>query len=270
MKKNYSLKAKLFYGACICALLSSGSVVAINYGPNLVVNPGFEVALITDLTPWTYTSSNTALESTIANVVSDQKSMRFTNINSGQFANVSQVITVDENATYRFSFKGRVLDAVGPSGGTYTAPRALNGEIREGDAYTGTQLLIIKIEQGTDVSVSGEFTVPTGVTKIYLRISKSFGICYFDDVSVQKKDVSTALSEVFQNNFNISNNSNSLTIKSEHKLATINIVNTLGQTIYKSTSPENEFQLVGLQKGIYIINATTSDNIKLQYKFIKK
>ena len=269
MKKNYSLKTKLFYGACICALLFSGSVVAQTYGPNLVVNPGFEVAAIADITPWTY-SGNTALESTIANVVSDLKTMRFTNVNSGQFANVSQVITVEENTTYRFSFKGRVLDGVGVSGGTYTAPRALNGEIREGDAYAGTQLLIIKIEQGTDVTVSGEFTVPTGVTKVYLRMSKSFGICYVDDVSVQKKDVSTALSNIFQNNFRVSNNSNSLTIKSEQKLTTINIVNTLGQLIYVSNSPEKEIQLFGLQKGIYIIDATTSDNIKLQYKFIKK
>lgn len=183
MRANFNFHIKF---ACLITVLFI-SVHTINaqitYGPNLVLNPGFEAGLTTN-----WLNSSAALESTYP--VTELKSARLT---SGTgFANVNQVIGVVENTTYRFSFKGRILDVAGANGGASTS-RTLSGTVNSGNSASGTLLLTITITQGTDIVVSGEFTVPVGVTQVFIKIAKPNGFGYVDDVKVEAKkwDITT-------------------------------------------------------------------------------
>lgn len=271
MKENYSLKKLLFKSLIICSLLTATtSLKAVSYGPNLILNPGFEQ----DYTSWAKSASNTVIETILDNVISETKCIRFSNVNSGQFANVNQVVTVVSGETYRFMYTGRVLDAAGPSGGTYTAPRALNGEVRSGNLAAGAILLNLKIEQGTDITVSGEFTVPEGVTQVFVRLIKSFGICYADDVAIQLKDITSGLNKDLKHHAIkvITKNDNSISVLSEDPLKQLRLMNICGQTIYsvKGSDIQTEISLNNITKGIYIIEGITENGVALLSKFINK
>lgn len=268
MKKNYTKKILLKVSLVLVSLVCVGVLNSQTYGPNLVQEPGFENSGAS----WNKSSSNIGWETNLDRVISGSVSVRFTNVNDGQWGNVNQVVNVQPLATYKFGFTGRVLDAAGPSGGTYTAPRALKGEVKSYDGSPGGLLLELVIEQGTDIAVSGEFQVPEGVTQVYIRLIKSFGICYADDVILQMKDdIGTALNSLSSNFKVIPNGDNSITIRSDEALKNIRIINIYGQTILNTTTTNERINLPhNATKGIYIVEATTEKGTKMLDRFINK
>ncbi len=271
MKTNYSVKKMMLKGIAICGfLMASVSSQAVSYGPNLVLNPGFEE----DFTSWNKSAANTAIETNLERVISETKSLRLTSANANQWGNVNQVVTVVAGSTYRFKYTGRVLNAVGASGGIYEAPRTLIGEVRAGDTATGESLLILTIEQGADTTVSGEFTVPEGVTQVYIRIIKSHGICYADDVTLQLKDITSGLNSNAKNNSlqAFSNNDNSVTIQCEEPLKQLRLINIYGQTIFSTNNftSNSSIPIIIAARGIYIVEGITENNTKVLTKFFNK
>lgn len=262
MKKNY-LKGFFLKTTLVC--LSLAGVLTLNaqtYGPNLVLDPGFEDGG----TVWTK-SGQIAIET--SNIITDTKSARFT----GQdYRHVQQIVDVSANSTYKFGFRGRILDAAGPSGGTYTGPKKLVGFVRAGDTNEGEKLIELEIAQGTDITVSGEFSVPEDIHQVFIRIYKNTGICYVDDVLLQLKgDVGVSIDNPSYSFRIIPNGDNSLTIRCNEPLTNIRIINIVGQTILNTSAISNHIALPNNAiRGVYIAEGITKEGVKLLTRFINK
>lgn len=186
MKKN--IFYTIFFNGFWVLLL--GIVIPVEgqtYGPNLVVNPGFEDGVnLAEMTPWAFSANNVALETT--HVVSG-RSIRFSGGATSTWGNASQVVTVEAGATYKFGYTGFVLDAYGPQGGTLTSTRSVSGQVFSGNSAPSgaTPILVLPIASNVAITASGEFTVPVGVTQVFIRLIKGYGIATVDDVILQIK-----------------------------------------------------------------------------------
>jgi len=269
MKKNYTKKILLKVSLVLVLLVCVGVLNSQTYGPNLVQDPGFE--LVKASSPWTFSAYNTALDTTLDRIISGTQTLRLTGVNDGAVGSVGQTINVSSEGTYKFGYTGRALDAVGPSGGVCTPPRAIKGKVFSTDSG-GELLLELVIAQGTDMAVSDEFVVPEGITQVYVQITKSFGICFADDVILQMKDdIGTALNSLSSNFKVIPNGDNSITIRSDEALKNIRIINICGQTILNTTTTNERIMLPrNATQGIYIVEATTVKGTKRLSRFMNK
>jgi hypothetical protein len=270
MKTNYLKKKILFRFFAVCGFLAVAlSTQAVSYGPNLVLNPGFE----DDFTSWGGAAAK-AIET--VHVISGTKTAQLT----GELgSNINQAVNdLVAGATYRFTFTGRILDEAGPSGGVSTE-RNLRAEIADKRIVGGGDhvvLLNLSITEGTDITVSGEFVVPEGNTGVWFRIIKTSGIAYIDDVAIQlKDDVSTSTINKNENNSSliaVSNNDNSVTVCCEEPLKQLRLINIFGQTVYATNNFTSGIRIpVDLSaRGIFIVEGITENDTKVITKFIHK
>lgn len=152
------------------------------YGPNLVLNPGFE----SGQTSWT-NGGNNNIEAT--HIISGIRSMRYSAPTGAGGSN--QNVTVLAGAIYKFGFSGFALDAYGAPGGTNTG-KTVSGIVKNGS----TVLLSLPITSNNITTVSAEVTIPVGVTSINISTYKASGVCTVDDILLQLKQwtISTSAS----------------------------------------------------------------------------
>lgn len=150
-------------------------------GENLVRNGDFEST--TNFEFWDKTdktaNANLAIESDATRVIAGSRSMRMTGASA--WSQNSQTIDVEPGKTYEFGMTGRILDALGVSGGA-SSGHSLNLSIcKVGDTKT-VYANVDPITVGTDTKVESTVTIPDGVTQVQILISKGNGIGFVDDV----------------------------------------------------------------------------------------
>ncbi len=240
-----------------------GEGTGSNEDPNLVMNGDFE-----DNTTWAKSNSDILL-SEGSYPVATSNYCRMPGIPSERI--ISQSITVIPGETYNFEFSGRVQNA--------HAASAINNHSTKGPATlmaeiyaNNTSILELKTQSNTNTTLKKQVTIPAGVKRVTLKLSKNWNVAYIDNVSLDKVVSASLINhkaaslEVFPN---ICKRGESFTLESEQEIASYRVYNLSGALLMSTDRLNSKTANIStdvLMKGTYIISIQNIEGLSTTRK----
>ncbi len=219
-------------------------------------------------------------ENTAGNEVSDAGAFycRMPSLSSSRF--IYQDIIWNAGGNFEFGFKGRIQNAVGPSGSqpnnrTATEPfgvATLTGEVfafNTNGVLSTTPIAQVTTQSNTNVSLRVPVQLPANTNKIRIKISKNWNVSYVDDVYIS---TTTALSSAKLESIKIHKLGTDLLVSSEKELSMVKIFDCMGKVVYQfncKRALKCKIPLLNLYSGIYIVSVVDVNQIVATQKFIQ-
>jgi hypothetical protein len=128
-------------------------------------------------------------------------------------------------------------------------------------------LLNLNTQESTTQELSGEFTVPEGITSVIVKISKDWNIAYVDDVVLIAEDVS-AINQVDDNSFKLTTTTDGLLVTALNPIKTFHIYNISGQAVVAFSPNQSTFSVGKLLSGLYIVDASCNNGMRYKRKVL--
>lgn len=182
---------------------------------------------------------------------------------------ISQVVDVQPNKTYEFSFRGRIQNAIGSSG-SFPNNHEINGQATlKGEIITADSVVLLSLhtKESTTQELSGKFTVPEGITAVVVKISKDWNIAYVDDVVLISEDVSV-VNQVDYNSLKLSTTANGLMVTALDPIKTFKVYTISGQAVVALSPNQSTFSVGKLLSGLYIVDASCNNGMRYKRKVL--
>ena len=192
---------------------------------------------------------------------------------------ITQSVDVTTAGTYTFKFTTRVQNAVGLSGASENNHATLGvatvtGEIFpfdvDGVTVGTTALATISTQSNANTDVSTTVAIAAEVTKVQVKIAKSWNVAYIDDVYFGLP--STGINEHRIEDLKVTSKNGIITVNTQSGLENVKIHDMTGKVI-QSISVDNlsiiQFPQI-VNNGLYLILATDSKGRTAVVKYLVK
>lgn len=182
---------------------------------------------------------------------------------------IQQDITVLPGETYTFSFIGRIQNAVGASGSqpnehATNGAATIKGEII---APEGVVLFTLSTQSAVNEELSGEFTVPEGISTVTVKLSKDWNIAYLDNVMVELKNP-TAVDVINHIEMKVRSIENKIYFEASLPISILCLFDLTGSMFVsqKPMAPDTSIQING--PGVYLAKAVFTNGEQRNAKLI--